>query len=154
MFALAIGAWFAPSELPNIGSTLPFRSYHASVLHKCPFCSGVVCPSTWSTIAGTIQAQIVAPTTQKCAINVGEDGEVIAFLRRCPTVEKGGAERGELTELHGASFQSVGAPNSFAKGFERVDNLWIISMNREIQCSQDENSLPRQSALWPADVNL
>src|ERR1700756_4812886 len=26
-------------------------------------------------------------------------------------------------------------------------------MNREIQCSQDENSLPRQSALWPADVN-
>jgi len=27
-------------------------------------------------------------------------------------------------------------------------------MNPEIQCSQDENSLPRQSALWPADVNL
>jgi len=88
MFALAIGTWFAPSELPNIGSTLPLRSYHASVLHKCPFCSGVVCPSTWSSITGTIQAQIVAPTTQKCAIDVGEDGEVIAFLQRCPTVEK------------------------------------------------------------------
>jgi hypothetical protein len=37
MFALAISAWFAPSELPNIGSTLPLRSYHASVLHGFPF---------------------------------------------------------------------------------------------------------------------
>jgi hypothetical protein len=100
MFALAIGAWFAPSELPNIGSTLPLRSYHASVLHKCPFCSGVVCPSTWSTIAGTIQAQIVAPTTQKCAINVGEDGDVIAFLQRCPNCgERGPRARRELTDV-------------------------------------------------------
>jgi hypothetical protein len=73
--------------------TLPLRSYHASVLHKFPFCSGVVRPSTWSTIAGTIQAQIVAPTTQKCATNVGEDGEIIASCGDVLTVEKGEHER-------------------------------------------------------------
>jgi hypothetical protein len=38
MFAFPIGAWFPPSELPNIGSPLPLRSYHASVLHGVPFC--------------------------------------------------------------------------------------------------------------------
>ena len=54
--------------------------------------------------------------------------EVIAFLQRCPNSE----EKGSMTEKgidgrHGAFFQSVGAPNSFAEGFERVDKLWIIS---------------------------
>jgi|SRR5579862_4659580 len=95
MLSFAVRARFAPSELPNVWSSLPLRSNNASVLHKFPFCSGVIRPSIWSTIAGTIQAQIVAPTIQKCAINVGEDGEVIALLQRCPNCgERGPREKG------------------------------------------------------------
>jgi hypothetical protein len=100
MLSFAVRARFAPSELPNVWSSLPLRSNNASVLHKFPFCSGVIRPSTWSTIAGTIQAQIVAPTMQKCAINVGEDGEVFALLQRCPNCgERGARERRELTDV-------------------------------------------------------
>jgi hypothetical protein len=49
---------------------------------------------------------------QKCAINVWEEGEVIALLQRCPNCgEKGGHEREGIDGCHEAASLGLGKLN-------------------------------------------
>src|ERR1700756_4135023 len=48
MISFPVCARFAPSEFPNIWSSSPPRSNHASVLHGYPLRLGMVCPQTQS----------------------------------------------------------------------------------------------------------
>src|SRR5215469_13992576 len=73
MLSFAVRAWFAPSELPNIRSSLPLRSNHASVLHGSPFRLWPPCP-VFGFFIKVIKAQsrqIVFRRRQEQAINVG-----------------------------------------------------------------------------------